>query len=125
MVHTRNQSKYSVKPDGSGKGIGKARAISGNSSSRKTCLEDARVSPHSPRSVPTTVDVNCETELIQGNISRAEQCPSGSNRNISVPVQKGGTEQPRKRSGKYFRAFGRGPCTPTYTSRAFWVRRRP
>ncbi|MBW0503674.1 hypothetical protein O181_043389 [Austropuccinia psidii MF-1] len=44
--------------------------------------------PHSPRSVPTNVDVNSEPELIEGNILRDEQFPSGSNRNISVPIQK-------------------------------------
>ncbi|MBW0535421.1 hypothetical protein O181_075136 [Austropuccinia psidii MF-1] len=35
--------------------------------------------PHSPRAEP---------ELIEGNILRAEPFPSGSNRNISVPIQK-------------------------------------
>ncbi|MBW0537677.1 hypothetical protein O181_077392 [Austropuccinia psidii MF-1] len=44
--------------------------------------------PHSPRSVPPNFDVNSEPELIEGNISRAEPFPSGSNRNISVPIQK-------------------------------------
>ncbi|MBW0467396.1 hypothetical protein O181_007111 [Austropuccinia psidii MF-1] len=43
--------------------------------------------PHSPRSVPTMFDINSEPELIQGNVLRAESFPSGSNRNISVPVQ--------------------------------------
>ncbi|MBW0564077.1 hypothetical protein O181_103792 [Austropuccinia psidii MF-1] len=51
-------------------------------------MEDARVSPHSPRSVPTNPDVNSESELIHDNISRAEQLPSGSNRNLSMPIQK-------------------------------------
>ncbi|MBW0582030.1 hypothetical protein O181_121745 [Austropuccinia psidii MF-1] len=69
MVHTRNGSNYSDQPDGSGQGRGKTRARSGNSSSRKTCLE-ARVAP-----------------IPQGNILRAEPFPSGSHRNIPVPVQ--------------------------------------
>ncbi|MBW0542117.1 hypothetical protein O181_081832 [Austropuccinia psidii MF-1] len=43
---------------------------------------------HSPRSMPTTFDVNSAAEMIQGNISRAEPFPSGSNSDISVPVQK-------------------------------------
>ncbi|MBW0581291.1 hypothetical protein O181_121006 [Austropuccinia psidii MF-1] len=51
-------------------------------------LEDVRVSPPSPRSVPTDFDVNSESELIHGNIIRAEQFSGGSNRNISMPVQK-------------------------------------
>ncbi|MBW0584110.1 hypothetical protein O181_123825 [Austropuccinia psidii MF-1] len=57
-------------------------------SSRKTPLEDAKAAPHSPRSVPTNFDVNSEPELIEGNILRAEPLPSGSHRNISVPIQK-------------------------------------
>ncbi|MBW0590595.1 hypothetical protein O181_130310 [Austropuccinia psidii MF-1] len=85
MVHTRNGSKYSIQPDGCGKGRGKTRPRSGKSSSRKTCLEDARVSPHSPRSVLTNADVNSNPELIKVNILRAEPFPSGSNRDISVP----------------------------------------
>ncbi|MBW0529901.1 hypothetical protein O181_069616 [Austropuccinia psidii MF-1] len=44
--------------------------------------------PHSPRSVPTNFDVNSEPELIEGNILGAEPFPSGSNRNISVPIPK-------------------------------------
>ncbi|MBW0555959.1 hypothetical protein O181_095674 [Austropuccinia psidii MF-1] len=44
----------------------KARARSGTSSSRKTCMEDARVAPHWPRSVPTNFEENSEPELIQG-----------------------------------------------------------
>ncbi|MBW0521678.1 hypothetical protein O181_061393 [Austropuccinia psidii MF-1] len=62
------------------------RALSGKSSSRKTFLEDARVSPHSPRSVPTKFDIESEPELIQRNALRAEPFPSGSHRNISVTV---------------------------------------
>ncbi|MBW0476355.1 hypothetical protein O181_016070 [Austropuccinia psidii MF-1] len=88
MIHTRNGSNYSVQPDGSGKGRGKSRARYAKSSSNKTCLVDIRVSHHSPMSVPTTFDVSSEPELIQGNISRVEQFPSGSPINISVPVQK-------------------------------------
>ncbi|MBW0537719.1 hypothetical protein O181_077434 [Austropuccinia psidii MF-1] len=51
-------------------------------------MEDARVSPLSPRSVPTNFDLNSEPELIEGNISRAETFPSGSNGNISVQIPK-------------------------------------
>ncbi|MBW0522508.1 hypothetical protein O181_062223 [Austropuccinia psidii MF-1] len=88
MVHTRNGISYSVQPDGSGQGRGKTRGRSGKSSSRKTCLEDARVAPHCPVSLSALFDVNSEPELIQGNISRAEPFSSSSHRNISVPVQK-------------------------------------
>ncbi|MBW0488804.1 hypothetical protein O181_028519 [Austropuccinia psidii MF-1] len=88
MVHTKNGSNYSIQPDGYGQGRGKTRARYGKYSSIKTCLEDARFSPHSPMSVPTNFDVNSEPELIQGNILRAEPFPSRSHRNISVPVQK-------------------------------------
>ncbi|MBW0540718.1 hypothetical protein O181_080433 [Austropuccinia psidii MF-1] len=88
MVHTRNGSSYSVQPDGSGQGRGKTGERSGKSSSTQTCLEDARVSPHSPRSFPTNFDVNSDPELIQGYILRAGPFPSVSHRNISVPVQK-------------------------------------
>ncbi|MBW0464189.1 hypothetical protein O181_003904 [Austropuccinia psidii MF-1] len=42
----------------------------------------------SPRSVHTNLDVNSEPELLEGNILRAEPFPSGSNRNISIPIQK-------------------------------------
>ncbi|MBW0463207.1 hypothetical protein O181_002922 [Austropuccinia psidii MF-1] len=87
-VHTRNGSNYSVQPDGCGQGRGKTKSRSGKSSSRKTCLEDARVAPHSPRSTPTKVDVNSDPELIQGNILGEGPFPSCINRNISVPVQK-------------------------------------
>ncbi|MBW0521099.1 hypothetical protein O181_060814 [Austropuccinia psidii MF-1] len=45
-------------------------------------------SPHFPRSAPTNFEVNSEPELIQSNILRSEPFPSGSNRNISAPVQK-------------------------------------
>ncbi|MBW0562361.1 hypothetical protein O181_102076 [Austropuccinia psidii MF-1] len=88
MVHTRNGSNYSVQPDGCGQGRGKTRTRSSKSYSRKKCLEDARVAPHSPRSLPTKFDINSESELIQGNVSSAEPFKSGSHRNISVPVQK-------------------------------------
>ncbi|MBW0591085.1 hypothetical protein O181_130800 [Austropuccinia psidii MF-1] len=43
---------------------------------------------HSPRSIPTDFDVNSESELIHDNIFRAEPFSSGSNRNISMPIQK-------------------------------------
>ncbi|MBW0520893.1 hypothetical protein O181_060608 [Austropuccinia psidii MF-1] len=87
MVHTRNGINYSVQPNGSGKGRAKTRARSGKSFSRNTYLEDARVAPNYPRSVPTNVDVNSDPELTQGNILRVEPFPSGSHKNISVPVQ--------------------------------------
>ncbi|MBW0548050.1 hypothetical protein O181_087765 [Austropuccinia psidii MF-1] len=88
MVHTRNGSNYSVQQDGFGQIRGKTKSRSAESSSRKTHLEDARVSPHSPRSVPTDFDVNSEPELIHDNISRAEPFSGGRNRNISMPIQK-------------------------------------
>ncbi|MBW0568656.1 hypothetical protein O181_108371 [Austropuccinia psidii MF-1] len=44
--------------------------------------------PHSPRSVPTNFDVNSESGLINDNTSRAEPLSSGSNRNLSMPIQK-------------------------------------
>ncbi|MBW0519930.1 hypothetical protein O181_059645 [Austropuccinia psidii MF-1] len=87
MLHTRNGSNYSAQPDGCGEGRGKTRSRSGKYSSRKTCLEDARVAPHFLRSVPASFDINSEPELFQGNFSRAEPFPSSSNRNISIPVQ--------------------------------------
>ncbi|MBW0577857.1 hypothetical protein O181_117572 [Austropuccinia psidii MF-1] len=88
MVHTRNRSNYSVQPDGCGQGRGKTKSRSVKCSSRKTHLEDARVSPHSPRYVPTNFDVNAESELIHDSILRAEPLSSGSNRNLSLPIQK-------------------------------------
>ncbi|MBW0572446.1 hypothetical protein O181_112161 [Austropuccinia psidii MF-1] len=88
MVHTRNGSNYSVQPDGCGQGRGKTKSRSVNSSSRKTPLEDARVSPHYPRSVPTSFDVNSESELIHDNISRDEPFSGGSSKDISMPIQK-------------------------------------
>ncbi|MBW0523830.1 hypothetical protein O181_063545 [Austropuccinia psidii MF-1] len=48
-------------------------------------------------SVPTNVDVNSEPDPTEGNILRAEPFPSGSHRNISVPIQK--LVQSRKRRG--------------------------
>ncbi|MBW0544658.1 hypothetical protein O181_084373 [Austropuccinia psidii MF-1] len=88
MVHTRNGSNYSVQPDGCGQGRGKTKSRSFKSSSRKTHLEDARVSPHSPRSEPKDFDINSESRLIHDNILRAEPLSSGSNRNLSMPIQK-------------------------------------
>ncbi|MBW0582075.1 hypothetical protein O181_121790 [Austropuccinia psidii MF-1] len=108
MVHTINERNYSLQTDGCGKRRGKTRSRSGKPSSRKTFLDDSRVAPHSPRSLPTKFDINSEPELIKGNVLRDKPFPSGSHRNISVPEQKIGIEQPRKRSGKYAQAFGRG-----------------
>ncbi|MBW0504133.1 hypothetical protein O181_043848 [Austropuccinia psidii MF-1] len=47
--------------------------------------------------VPTNFDVNSEPEIIEGNILRAEPLPSGSHRNILVPIPK--LVQRRKRRG--------------------------
>ncbi|MBW0461785.1 hypothetical protein O181_001500 [Austropuccinia psidii MF-1] len=88
IVHTRNGRSYSVQPDGSGKARMKTRARSGRPSSRKAHLEDSRVAPHSPRSVKTTLDINSEDKLIQGNFLKVEPLPNGIHRNIAVPVQK-------------------------------------
>ncbi|MBW0554366.1 hypothetical protein O181_094081 [Austropuccinia psidii MF-1] len=44
--------------------------------------------PHSPRSVPTNFDMDSESGMIHYNILRAEPLSSGSNRNLSMPVQK-------------------------------------
>ncbi|MBW0534517.1 hypothetical protein O181_074232 [Austropuccinia psidii MF-1] len=51
-------------------------------------MEDSRVSPHSPRSLPTNLDVNSESGLIHDNTSRAEPLSSGINANLSMPIQK-------------------------------------
>ncbi|MBW0529299.1 hypothetical protein O181_069014 [Austropuccinia psidii MF-1] len=88
MVHTTNGSSNSVQPDRPGQGRGKTRTRFGKSTSRNTPLEDARTSPPSPRSVLTNIDVNSVPELIEGDILRPEPLPSGSHRNISVPIQK-------------------------------------
>ncbi|MBW0566819.1 hypothetical protein O181_106534 [Austropuccinia psidii MF-1] len=88
MVHTRNGSSYSVQPDGCGQGRGNTKSRCVKSSSRKTHMEDARVSPHFPRSVPTNFDVNSESGLIHDNNSRVEPLSSGSNRNLSITIQK-------------------------------------
>ncbi|MBW0551427.1 hypothetical protein O181_091142 [Austropuccinia psidii MF-1] len=88
MVHNRNGRNYSVQPHGSGQGIDKTRTRAGRTSSRKAHLEDSRAVPHFPRSLPKTFEINSEPELIQGNFLRVEPLPSGSHRNISVPVQK-------------------------------------
>ncbi|MBW0554083.1 hypothetical protein O181_093798 [Austropuccinia psidii MF-1] len=88
MVHTTNGSNYSVQPDGCGQGRGKTKYRSFKSSSRTTHMEDARVSPHSPRSVPTNLDVNSESGLIHDNTSRAEPLSSGRDRNLSMPIKK-------------------------------------
>ncbi|MBW0584958.1 hypothetical protein O181_124673 [Austropuccinia psidii MF-1] len=88
MVHSRNGSNYLVQPDGCGQGRGKTKSRSVKSSSRKTHMEDARVAPHSPRSVPTSFDEHSESGLINDKILRAEPLPSGRNRNLSMPIQK-------------------------------------
>ncbi|MBW0550894.1 hypothetical protein O181_090609 [Austropuccinia psidii MF-1] len=88
MVHTRNGSNYSVQKDGCGQQRGKTKSRSVKSSSRKTHMEDARVAPHSPRSLPTNFDENSEAKLIHDHILRAEPLSSSSNRNLSIPIQK-------------------------------------
>ncbi|MBW0522310.1 hypothetical protein O181_062025 [Austropuccinia psidii MF-1] len=88
MVHTRNRSSYSVQPDGCGEGRGKTKSRIVQSSSRKTHMEDARVSLHSPRSVPTNFDLNSESGLIHDNTSRDEPLSSFSNRNLSISILK-------------------------------------
>ncbi|MBW0579449.1 hypothetical protein O181_119164 [Austropuccinia psidii MF-1] len=55
---------------------------------KKDTFGGCQSSPHSPRSVPTKFDVNSESELIHDNILRAETLPSGSNRNLSIPIKK-------------------------------------
>ncbi|MBW0549842.1 hypothetical protein O181_089557 [Austropuccinia psidii MF-1] len=87
MVHTRNGINYSVQADGCGQGRGNTKSRSEKYSSRKTHLEDSRFSPHSPRSAPTDLDVNSESELIYDNISRVEPFSSGSNRNLLMSIQ--------------------------------------
>ncbi|MBW0591231.1 hypothetical protein O181_130946 [Austropuccinia psidii MF-1] len=70
-------------------------------------MEDSRVSPHSPRSVPTNFDVNSESGLIHDNPSRAEPFSSGSNRNVLMPIQRlfqssqrrGGGNKPKPLAG--------------------------
>ncbi|MBW0501685.1 hypothetical protein O181_041400 [Austropuccinia psidii MF-1] len=86
-MHTRNGSNYSVQQDGCGQGRGKTKSRSPKSSSRKTHMEDAIVSPHSPRSAPTNFDVKSESELINDNNSMVEPFLSGRNRNLSIPIQ--------------------------------------
>ncbi|MBW0549565.1 hypothetical protein O181_089280 [Austropuccinia psidii MF-1] len=51
-------------------------------------MEDARAAPHFPRSLPTNFNVNSESGLIHDNILRAEPLSSGSNINLSMPIQK-------------------------------------
>ncbi|MBW0565041.1 hypothetical protein O181_104756 [Austropuccinia psidii MF-1] len=55
---------------------------------KKNTFGGCQSCPHSPRYVPTNVDVNSESELIHDSISRAEPLPSGSNRNLEMPIQK-------------------------------------
>ncbi|MBW0564545.1 hypothetical protein O181_104260 [Austropuccinia psidii MF-1] len=55
---------------------------------KKDTYGGCQSSPHSPRSVPTNFDANSESELIHDNILRAEPLSSGSNRNLSMPIQK-------------------------------------
>ncbi|MBW0574312.1 hypothetical protein O181_114027 [Austropuccinia psidii MF-1] len=108
MVHTRSGSNYSVQPDGCGQGRGKTKSRSFKSSSRKTHMEDARVAPHSPRSVPRNLDVNSESELIHDSISRAEPLPSGRNRNLSMPIQKLAQSSQRRGAGNMPKPLGGG-----------------
>ncbi|MBW0526626.1 hypothetical protein O181_066341 [Austropuccinia psidii MF-1] len=82
-----NGSTCSVQPGGSVQGRGKTRARYGGPSSRKAHLEDYRVAPHSPRSVPRTFYIKSDPELIQDSFLSFELLLSCSRRNISVPVQ--------------------------------------
>ncbi|MBW0478344.1 hypothetical protein O181_018059 [Austropuccinia psidii MF-1] len=88
MVHTRNGSIYSSQPNECGQGRGKTKSRSVKSSSRKTHMEDSRVSPHSSRSLPTSFDMNSKSGLLNDNILRAEPLSSRRNRNLSMPIQK-------------------------------------
>ncbi|MBW0468459.1 hypothetical protein O181_008174 [Austropuccinia psidii MF-1] len=54
---------------------------------KKDTSGELRSFPHSPRSVPTNVDVSSESELIHYNISMAEPISSGSNRDLSISIQ--------------------------------------
>ncbi|MBW0586038.1 hypothetical protein O181_125753 [Austropuccinia psidii MF-1] len=90
------------------KGRGKTKSRSAKSSSRKTHLEDSRVSPHSPRSVPTDFNVNSESELIYGNISRTQPFSGGSNRNRSIPVPKLLQSSQRRRVGNMPKPLAEG-----------------
>ncbi|MBW0536082.1 hypothetical protein O181_075797 [Austropuccinia psidii MF-1] len=108
MVHTRNVTNYAVQPDGYGQGRGKTKSRSVKSSSRKTHLEDARVSPHSPRSVPTNFDVNSESGLIHDNILRSEPLSSGSNRNLSMLIQNVVQSSQRRGVGNMFKPLAGG-----------------
>ncbi|MBW0498398.1 hypothetical protein O181_038113 [Austropuccinia psidii MF-1] len=83
MVQTRKGSNHSVQPDGCGQGRGKNKSRSVKSSPRKTHMEDARVSPHSPKSVPTNVQANSESGLIHDNILRAEPLSSVTHQELS------------------------------------------
>ncbi|MBW0485938.1 hypothetical protein O181_025653 [Austropuccinia psidii MF-1] len=67
-------------------GRNKTGTRSGRPSSKNSHLEDSRVATNFPRSVPTAFDINSGPELIKGNFLRVEPLPSGSHRNISVPV---------------------------------------
>ncbi|MBW0543180.1 hypothetical protein O181_082895 [Austropuccinia psidii MF-1] len=108
MVHTIDERSYSVHPDGSGQGRGKTSSRPSRPSSRKGHLEDARVSHHFPRSVPTTFDINSETELIQGDVLRFKPLQSGSHGNISVPVQALVQNSQRGRVGNIPKPLERG-----------------
>ncbi|MBW0576476.1 hypothetical protein O181_116191 [Austropuccinia psidii MF-1] len=55
---------------------------------KKDTAGGCQICPHSPRSAPTNLDVSFESELIHDIISWAEPFSSGSNKNLSVPIQK-------------------------------------
>ncbi|MBW0497531.1 hypothetical protein O181_037246 [Austropuccinia psidii MF-1] len=82
MVCTRNGRNCSVQPYGSGEGRGNTRARTGKPSSRKEHLKDARLAPHSPRSVQTTLYITSLPELIGGKVLRLEHIQSGCHRDI-------------------------------------------
>ncbi|MBW0460622.1 hypothetical protein O181_000337 [Austropuccinia psidii MF-1] len=88
MVRTRNGSKYSVQPDGSGKGRGNTRDKNWEVFFKEDPYGGCQTCPPSLRSVPTASDINSEPDLIQGNVLRVKQFPSGTHRNKSVPLPK-------------------------------------
>ncbi|MBW0572797.1 hypothetical protein O181_112512 [Austropuccinia psidii MF-1] len=59
-------------------------------------------------SVPTNFDVNSESGLIHDNILRVESLASGSNRNLSMPVQKLVQSSQRRGVGNMPKPFAGG-----------------
>ncbi|MBW0508155.1 hypothetical protein O181_047870 [Austropuccinia psidii MF-1] len=88
MVHTRNASKYSVQLDRSGKGRGKTRARPGRPLSRKTHLEDTRVTPIPQDLYQQPFTLTLSLDVLKVIFLRAEPLVSGSQGDISALVQK-------------------------------------